>query len=377
MATWPRLRGAASDASGAVADLGVLIPIVAALVLRNGMDPATVLVGIGALYVGAGAYFGVPVPVQPIKAAAAIAIARGLPPATIAAAGVALGVVLLVVAASGAMRALERIFAEPIVRGLQLGVGLILIRAAYRLQGPSPSLSTLAVGIAVAVALVATARRAHRFPLALALVAGGVLWSIVATENAPSLNPALWRPSILRGAFDPSTLWSAITLLVIPQIPLTLGNAVVGLVDVERRYFGERSRRVTSAAVGASSGIANVATCALGGMPMCHGSGGLTAHVRAGARTKRMNFLIGGTLLVLGLTLGPTALGLLALIPAPVLMGFLAFTGAMHAALVADQRGWALFVALVMGVAGAATSNLAIALGVGFALWWPARLARR
>ena len=110
---------------------------------------------------------------------------------------------------------------------------------------------------------------------------------------------------------------------------------------------------------------------------MCHGSGGLTAHYRAGARTNQMNIMIGAVFLALGLFFGTTALSLLELIPVAVLMAFLVFTGVLHAALVLDRRGYELAVALTMGVVGFVTSNLAIALGVGLALYWPVELARR
>ena len=110
---------------------------------------------------------------------------------------------------------------------------------------------------------------------------------------------------------------------------------------------------------------------------MCHGSGGLTAHYRAGARTARMNLMIGGVFLVLGMFFGKTALSLLELIPIAVLMAFLLFTGVLHSALVLDRRGYELAVALTMGVVGFVTSNLGIALAIGLVLYWPAELARR
>src|SRR5438128_3106949 len=104
-------RGSLSgDASGAVADLGLLIPILSALVISGGLHSSTALVGVGALYIVAGAYFGVPIPVQPIKAAAAIVIARNLPIAELSAAGLTLGIILIALAATGATRALARVF---------------------------------------------------------------------------------------------------------------------------------------------------------------------------------------------------------------------------------------------------------------------------
>jgi len=166
-------------------------------------------------------------------------------------------------------------------------------------------------------------------------------------------------------------------VLVIPQIPLTFGNAVVALSDLEHRFFSTRAHRVTPVRVGLSCGLANVVAGGLGGMPMCHGSGGLSAHYRAGARSYRMNLLIGVPLLILGLVFGATAFSALALIPVAVLVGLLAFTGVMHALLVADLRRYELGVAVAMGGIGLWTSNLAVALAVGLVLvWFPSLLGR-
>src|SRR5919106_630144 len=146
------------DASGAVADLGLLIPIAAALIVQNGLAAGTVLVGAGALYVAAGLYFKVPVPVQPIKAAAAIAIARDLPAATIGAAGFLLGLLLVILSVTGAARLIVRVFTRPIVRGLQLGVGLLLLKTALQLPPPSVGPWTWMTVALVALLLVIAAR---------------------------------------------------------------------------------------------------------------------------------------------------------------------------------------------------------------------------
>ncbi|MFN2523516.1 MAG: putative sulfate/molybdate transporter, partial [Mycobacteriales bacterium] len=132
--------------------------------------------------------------------------------------------------------------------------------------------------------------------------------------------------------------------------------------------FGAAARRVTPRTVSLSCGAANLAVGLLGGMPMCHGSGGLTAHYRAGARTWRMGLYVGLPLLTAGLWFGPTALALLGLVPVAVLAGLLAFTGVCHAALVADLRGYGLGVAVLIGLVGALTGNLAYALVAGLAL---------
>ena len=367
----------AQDAAGAVADLGVLAPLAAALVLSNGMDTGTVLVGVGALYLVAGWYFKVPVPVQPIKAAAAIAIAQRLPPETLATAGIILGVVLAVLGATGATVWLTRLFAMPVVRGLQLGLGLILVRTAIDLASREDTLMPLLVAGTVAVALVTGSRLLARSPVALVIVLAAVAYTVAGRDPGPGLQVALWDPRLNPAILEPSVIWQALILLVIPQLPLTLGNAVVAVVDLEHRYYPNQAHKVGARSVSLSCGLANIAAGLLTGMPMCHGSGGLTAHYRAGARTFRMNLLIGGALLVLGLFFAPTTVWLIGLVPVAVLAGFLAFTGLFHASLASSLRGRELAVAVAMGVVGLLTTNLAIALALGMALYWPLELVGR
>lgn len=350
------------EASASVADLGTLLPIAASLVLLNGVDATAALALAGALFVVAGLFYRVPMPVQPIKAAAAIAIATGASPRVIAAAGLGLGLVLLALAAARAAPLLERIFPKPIIRGSQLGVGVLLVIASVRLvtrAQASDAVPLVVYGLLI-VGLVAAAER--RFPVALALIAGGVAWSMLSgarVDLAPSLafpvlEPVRWRD-----------LATAFTLLVIPQLPLTLGNAVIGTADVEREYYGARASRVTPRNLLVTCGLANVAVGFAGGMPLCHGSSGATAYHRFGARTGGVNLVAGGTLLAAGLLFGETALEVFALIPAPVLGAMLAYTGLRHAMLVGDQRGWSLGIALAMGIVGGVTQNLTYAMAVG------------
>lgn len=363
------------DLSGALADLGILIPIVTALVLIAGIDPGTVFIGVGALYLGAGHYFRVPMPVQPVKAAAAIVIANGLPATQLAAAGIVLGLVLLVVALTGLADQLARAFAPPIIRGLQLGVGLLLLSTAWRIPAYGDVVSVLVV-IAVAGSMLHQSRRDRPIPVAAIAVAGGIFVALMlgAQPSIPAFSGGIWRPTIDASVFDPGVLWTALVVLVIPQVPLTFGNAVVGIVDVQRRRFGAAADRVRPRAVGTSMGVANIAVGALGGMPMCHGAGGFTAHVRAGATSARMNFIIGMPMLVGGLLFGSTLLALLSLIPLAVLAGLLVFTAVTHALLASDQRGADLAVAVLVGIVGFATENLAWGLAAGMLLHHGGRL---
>ncbi len=363
-----RFRIGLGEATGAVADLGVLVPLAAALILVNGLDAGAVLLGAGLLVLGAGVAFRVPFPVQPLKALTAVAVAQRVAPEVIHAAGLEIAGFLLLLSVRRVADLIAGLFTKPVVRALQLGVGVLLVITAIRLvldppdvfQGTPPSPWPV-VFAAVAFAGVAVAAAQRRYGLALALLVAGVLgtWAVARPDLG---GPSLELPDV--GLPSASAFAGAFALLVVPQLPLTFGNAVVAVTDLAHDYFGEAGRRVTATRVCLSCGLGNVAAALMGGMPMCHGAGGLTAHVRLGARTAGMNLLLGAAFLTLGLLFAPQIPIILGLLPVWALAAFLAYAGLRHALLVADLRGPALVLAVSAGLLGAALSNLAVTTAV-------------
>lgn len=356
-------RLSAGDVSGAVADLGVFVPLAAGLVLVNGLHPGPLLLGAGLLYVGAGLFFRVPFPVQPLKALSALALAQQLPPDVVYAAGLEIGLLFVVLGATNIAGWLARFFTKPVIRSLQFGVGTLLVVTAVRLALDPPDVFraafaeswvlplTLAVFVAVALGA-----RFKWSPAAALILAVGVAigWTIAAPAiGAPGVHvPEISLPPV-------SVLGTAFVLLVIPQVPLTYGNAVVGVSDLAREVFGGQANRVTPRAVALSCGIGNVMSALAGGMPMCHGSSGLSAHVRLGARSYVMNLALGGTLVAVGVFYSDYVIALFGVLPVWALAGFLAYAGVRHALLVLDLRGARLGIAVAAGLLGVVTGNLA------------------
>ena len=370
--------GLARELSGAVADLGVLVPIAAALIVQNGLSPTAVLLPAGLLYLLAATAYRLPIPVQPLKALGAIAIAQGLGSDEIAAAALVLGAFFLVLGASGTLDAVARAFPRPLIRGVQLTVGLLFLTIAWRLLREPPaafSERALAPGLAVlfGIGVAAVALVLRRRPITLALVAAGSVLMLVEARAVPGLGPSpLASPSL-----DAATFWTAITVLVLPQLPLSFANSCLATADAARVYFGARARRVTPGRLAGTLGAANLIAGSIAGMPVCHGAGGLTAHVAFGARTWRAPAAIGGALVVLALGAGSGLAVLLTSFPLPILAGLLATAGLLHIGLLRDLRGahaWA--AALLVGVVGF-TANLSLALAAGLVLWWTPVLVRR
>lgn len=377
----PRLRSVLGDASGAIADLGVLVPLAAALILVNGLDAGAVFVGAGLLVIGAGAWFRVPFPVQPLKALTAVAVARELAPDVIHAAGLELAGFLLLLSIGHVADAIARVFVKPVVRALQLGVGLLLVITSTRLVLDPPEVFAGTPGspwpvVLAALAFVGVALAAQRRHYAAALLLFGAGFAATVAATSPDLStPAFHLPNIDLPNW--SAFGSAFVLLVIPQLPLTFGNAVVAVNDLSHEYFGQAARRVSPSRVCLSAGIGNVGAALIGGMPMCHGAGGLTAHVRLGARSARMNLLLGSAFLALGLAFAAQVPALLGLMPVWVLAAFLAYAGLRHAWLVADLHGGPLLIAVGAGALGAWLGNLAITAALALVLEHARRRVRR
>lgn len=359
------------DATGALADLGVFVPLAAALILVNGLDAGALFVCAGLLVLGAGLAFKIPFPVQPLKALTAVAIARELSPDVIHAAGLELAAFLLVLSIGHVADVVARVFVKPVIRALQLGVGVLLVITAVKLVADPPEVFSAPPSpwplILALVAFVGVAVAAHRrsYVVALVLFAGGLIATLAGAQ--PDLSsPALSLPSV---HLPPASAFgTAFVLLVVPQLPLTFGNAVVAVNDLAHEYFGPATRRVTPSRVCLSAGIGNTLSALLGGMPMCHGAGGLTAHVRLGARTARMNLWLGGVFLALGLFFAAQIPVILGVLPVSVLAAFLAYAGLRHAWLVSDLRGVSLAIALVAGGLGAWYGNLAITAALALVL---------
>ena len=364
------------ELAGAVADVGVLVPIAVALIVSNGLSATAVLLPAGLLYVTAAFVYELPIPVQPLKAFGAIAIAKGLGSDEIAAGALLMGVVFIVLGRLGLLDVAARAFPKALIRGVQLTVGLLFLKIAWGLVlDPPKAFAQHALEPALAATLAAGAVIAaltlRRYPVALALVAAGVALMFWRGAGDAALGPSpLALPSI-----DWATLGTAFTVLVLPQLPLSFANSCLATADAARVYFGERARTVRPGRLATTFGSANLFAGALGGMPVCHGAGGLTAHVAFGARTGGAPLVMGLALLTLALGFGAGLAVLLTAFPLPILAGLLATAGLLHIGLLRDLQGlhsWAL--ALAVGLVGYQV-HLAPALAGGLAVYWGLRLA--
>jgi SulP family sulfate permease len=364
------------DVAGAFGDIGVLFPIAIALITLNHLNPTALFLAAGLTYCIAARYFRIPIAVQPLKAVAAIAFALSLTPSTIASAGLLMGVLLLLVGVTNLARWLAKLFTLPIVRGIQLGLGLLLAREGLRLvfaprdgglKLPGSALASWAVALAGGALLLAL-RNSRRFPAALVLLFMGIALGVaVHWGKLPALGFGIVPIELLHPRV--AELKRVLPLLVIPQFALTFGNSIVATEDTARILYGQQARRVAVRALSVSIGLVNLASAAIMGSPLCHGSGGITAHYRFGARTAKSSYVIGGVCILLALV-GRAAVGLLELIPLAVLGVFLVYVGIQHAAYLRDILKYRtkVLIAVLVGLVSLFTTNLTWGFLTGFAL---------
>jgi len=366
------------ELAGAVADVGVLVPIAAALIIKNGLTATAVLLPAGILYLVVAFIFRLPIPVQPLKAFGAIAIANGLGANEIAAGSILMGAIFFTLGGAGLIDWAGRAFPKPLIRGVQLTVGLLFLKIAWGLVWTAPKSFSDATAdpwllLALALVVLAAAMALRKHLIALLLVVLGLGIALVRSGAEMKLGPSgLPLPHLSGAAFA-----SAFVVLVIPQLPLTFANSCLATADAAKAYFGPAAQRVKPGRLAMTLGAVNLFAGGIAGMPVCHGAGGLTAHREFGARSGGAPLMMGGALVVLAIAFGAGMAVLLSAFPIPILAGMLAAAGLLHIGLLRDlQGGWAWTLALLVGLIGF-FFNLAIGLAIGLALWWvPIGVAR-
>ncbi len=309
------------DVSGAFADLGAFLPLVIGVLLIGSYDASGLLAGFGVFAIATGLIYRRPVPVQPMKAIAALAITGGMSAAAVSASGFIIGAALLIFAAAGLIEYLRRAVPRTILFGVQLGLGVSLIVTSAGLAGDA-----IWAGLAVLGFLAVLQRTGLQMAGGLIVLSCGVTWAAVTDSAALPQLAAGWHPPTLQLP-SLSAFVEALETGVLPQLALTITNAVLLTAAIAADYFPKDAGRISPRNLALSTGGLNVLLAPFGAMPMCHGAGGLAAQYGQGARTGLAPVIFGAACLALGLFAAPNALAWLSLTPAPVIAALLAFAG--------------------------------------------------
>ena len=297
------------ELSGALGDLGTLLPLMLGTIAVVGLAPTPVLGGFAVFYVATALYYRLPIPVQPMKAVAAVLLTADLGPAALAASGVIIGAALLVLGLTGWITRLARLVPQSVLAGLQLGLGLALALVSLELMASTPAVTIATLAALAGLLLV------PRYPSALIALATAIAVARVLDVPGMALPGVAPAPFAVPALPSPAEIERAFSLFVLPQLSLTLTNAVLLTALVAGDYFGDRAAHVTPARLSVTTGLANLLLTPLGALPMCHGAGGLAAHHRFGARSGTAPLLLGLVLLAFALMPGGAGLAILAAVP--------------------------------------------------------------
>lgn len=330
----PSIRFDRNELAGAFGDIGTDLPLVVGVSLAANLDGTSVLIMFGLMQLLTGLRYRIPMPVQPLKAMAAIVIAQKVSGPVLYGGGLAVGVAMLLLSISGLIDWLARIVPKSVVRGIQFGLGLQLALLALKEYVVADGITGyLLAGVAFVIAVIFLGNR--KYPAALLIIAIGFLYAFAFKLQPssilggigfglPKVHIPRW-PDILTG----------FVLLALPQIPLSLGNSILATRQVAEDLFPHRPLTVRQ--ISLTYALMNLINPFFGGIPTCHGSGGMAGHYAFGARTGGSVIIEGALYIFIGLFFGRVFDSVVAVFPLPILGIILLFEALTLLALVRDM----------------------------------------
>jgi hypothetical protein len=360
-----------TEIAGAFGDLGTLVPFAAAYIGVLKMDPFGILLGFGLSMLVCGFVYRTPMPVQPMKALGAIATTQAaqtliITPAMVWGASLATGLIWLILGLTGTAHRVANLVSRPVVLGIILGLGF-----GFMIEGAKMMSQNWWVGggALLGTSLLLTNRVIPAMFLLLLFGAGyGVVSDPTLIEALREVHPVLRLPSFVLSSLTWDDFFLGVVFLAMPQVPLTLGNAIIAVTEENNRLFPDRP--VNESKISTSTGLMNLWSASIGGVPMCHGAGGMAGHVQFGARTGGAPVILGVVLLVTGFWFSGSVATLFRLFPPAVLGVILFLTGAqlaLGACDISKDKGER-FVTMVTGAL--AVWNVGIAFVVGVVAYW-------
>lgn len=318
--------------AGAFGDVGTLIPFVVAYITIVKVEPLGLLLMFGIALMASGLYYRTPLPIQPMKAIGAAAIAGGISPAALFGSGLTTGLFWLLAGVTGAIRPISRLATKPVVRGIMLGLGLSFMVDGVHRMTSAPVLAGIA--LVVTYLLLTNPRIPAMFVLLIIGVVSAVIMEPQLMSELAQIHIGFKLPVFSLSTMTWNDLVVGTLLFTLPQIPLTLGNAVIAIVAENNDLFPDR--KVTEKKIAISQGIMNLVAPIFGGVPMCHGAGGMAGHVRFGAKTGGALVILGSLLVLIALFFSDSVAIFFKIFPNAILGVILFFAGSELAIVVRD-----------------------------------------
>jgi hypothetical protein len=320
----PVLRFDRNELSGAFGDIGTDFPLIASMILIAKLDSGSVLIMFGLMQMVTGILYKMPMPVQPLKAMAVLVITQKISGNILYGGGLAIGILMLALATTGLVDWVAKAVPKSVVRGIQFGLGLQLASLALRdyVQADGlPGYALAATSFVVTLALLGN----RKYPPAALVILLGVIYAIVFKLDFGALGRSTGLTLPHASIPDISDIMTGLVVLALPQLPLSLGNSILATRQIAADLFPLRAVSVRK--ISLTYALMNLINPFFGGIPTCHGSGGIVGHYTFGARTGGSVIIYGSLYLVLGLFLSRGFGELIQLFPLPILGVILLFEG--------------------------------------------------
>ena len=319
-----RIRFNRNEFSGAFGDIGTDLPLIIGMILASGLNGAYVLIAYGIMQIATALIYGIPMPVQPLKAVAMLVIAHKIQPDIIYGGGLAIGIIMLIFTVTGLVDLIAKYIPKVVVRGIQFGLGIQLSMIALKEYVMSDSYTGfILAGVAFVISLLLIGNR--KFPPAIFIILAGVIYAVSTHYEAfTSISPGL--PALPK-FYEPkwTDILTGFLILALPQIPLSIGNSIIATKQIANDLFPEK--KITIRKISLTYSIINLINPFLGGIPTCHGSGGMAGHYAFGGRTGGSVVIYGSMFLILGVFFSGSFDTVVKIFPLPVLGIILLFEG--------------------------------------------------
>jgi hypothetical protein len=307
------------EAAGSMGDLGILFPLAIGYIVVCGLNPAGFLVMMGLANIVTGIVYRLPMPIEPMKVLAPVAITQQWAPSMVYASGFGTGIIWLFMAVTGLIDKLARITPTVVVRGIQLALGILLALEGYKMIDGS-WFSWILAGVSI---IILTLRQNKYAPAAIVLMALGICVVAFKGQLFDQIQIKFTPPPIT--LFSVKEIWDAMVQGGFAQVPLTATNAVIATSALITQYWPDKP--VPERKLALNMGIMNVVVPFFGGMPMCHGAGGLAGQYYYGARTGGTNLIEGTIEIFLGLFLAGSIAGLFSVFPMSIVGAMMFLVG--------------------------------------------------
>jgi len=305
------------ELAGSMGDFGTLFPLAIGYIAVCGLNPAGFLVMMGVANIVTGLLYRLPIPIEPMKVLAVVAIAQHWTPSMVYASGFGMGIVWTVFALIGVMKWIAKVTPDSVIRGIQVALGIILAIEAIKMISTWWIIGVLSIITGLVLG------RNRYAPAAIVLMALGLVIMIVKGQFNLVESPRLTLPIIT--GFSPREVWQSFLQAGLAQIPLTATNAVIATSALIKSYWPEKP--VSESRLSLNMGIMNLILPFFGGMPLCHGAGGLAGQYYFGARTGGANIIEGLIEIAMGLFLAGSIAGLFSVFPVAIIGAMMFLVG--------------------------------------------------